>query len=229
MKYVILSDRPWNEHLAVELNATGIGEFIPISNPKNFNLDYLGHVQPIKIFVPHWSRIIPAEIFEQFECIIFHMTDLPFGRGGSPLQNLILRGVAETKICAIKCIEILDAGDVYLRNTLKLDGSAEEIFYRASGVIKDMILEIIKSNPQPVRQVGEIVSFTRRKPEDSEIPRNLTPDQLFDFVRMLDAPGYPKAYVDLGTIRIELGNADISSGFVRFNAEVKPVEVMPTT
>ena len=31
------------------------------------------------------------EIHENYKCIIFHMTDLPFGRGGSPLQNLISR------------------------------------------------------------------------------------------------------------------------------------------
>jgi len=36
--------------------------------------------------------IILKEIFENYEIILFHMTDLPYGRGGSPLQNLIVRG-----------------------------------------------------------------------------------------------------------------------------------------
>ena len=30
------------------------------------------------------------------------MTDLPYGRGGSPLQNLIIRGFESTKISAIE-------------------------------------------------------------------------------------------------------------------------------
>ena len=53
------------------------------------------------------------------------MTDLPFGRGGSPLENLILRGHTSTVISAIKCAPELDSGDIYLQKPLSLYGSAE--------------------------------------------------------------------------------------------------------
>lgn len=66
------------------------------------------------LFFPHWSYKIPAPIYEAFECIIFHMTDLPYGRGGSPLQNLIVRGHQDTVITALRCVEAFDAGPVYL-------------------------------------------------------------------------------------------------------------------
>ena len=46
------------------------------------------------------------------------MTDLPYGRGGSPLQNLIARGFLETKISAILVEKQLDAGPVYLKMEL---------------------------------------------------------------------------------------------------------------
>src|SRR2546427_4886313 len=49
----------------------------------------LKQIRPDFVFFPHWSWPIPEEIHSQFECVIFHMTDLPYGRGGSPLQNLI--------------------------------------------------------------------------------------------------------------------------------------------
>ena len=42
------------------------------------------------------------------------MTDLPFGRGGSPLQNLIVRGYKETMLSAIKCVGEVDAGPIYI-------------------------------------------------------------------------------------------------------------------
>ena len=45
---------------------------------------------------------IDKSIYEKHECILFHMTDLPFGRGGSPLQNLLLRDIEKTKISLIK-------------------------------------------------------------------------------------------------------------------------------
>ena len=51
---------------------------------------------------------IPTEIFTSFECIVFHMTDLPYGRGGSPLQNLIVRGHKKTKVSALKVVKEVD-------------------------------------------------------------------------------------------------------------------------
>ena len=70
------------------------------------------------------------------------MTDLPYGRGGSPLQNLIVRGHSETKISALKVEKKLDTGDIYLKKNLSLEGSAQKIFQRANTSIIDMIKEI---------------------------------------------------------------------------------------
>ena len=46
-------------------------------------------IGPSKTCFLHWSWKVPAEILETYECVCFHMTDVPYGRGGSPLQNLI--------------------------------------------------------------------------------------------------------------------------------------------
>ena len=59
--------------------------------------------------------MIPSKIYQKFETIIFHMTDVPFGRGGSPLQNLIIRGYKISKLSAIKCTKKIDGGPVYLK------------------------------------------------------------------------------------------------------------------
>ena len=82
--------------------------------------------------IPHWSYIIPKDIFNLFNCVVFHMTDLPFGRGGSPLQNLIIRGYEKTKISALKVTNGIDSGPIYLKKPLSLDGTAYEIMIRAS-------------------------------------------------------------------------------------------------
>ena len=44
------------------------------------------------------------------------MTDLPYGRGGSPLQNLIKKNHKSTMLSAIECQDNLDSGDIYLKN-----------------------------------------------------------------------------------------------------------------
>jgi len=126
-----------------------------ITEKEDLNLNRLKETNPRYIFFPHWSWMIPREIYERFECIVFHETDLPFGRGGSPIQNLISMGIEETRISALRVIGELDAGPVYLKRDLKLNGSATEIFNRASDIIYEMILEIIKNEPTPIPQESE--------------------------------------------------------------------------
>lgn len=83
---------------------------------------------------------------------MFHMTDLPYGRGGSPLQNLIVRGHKEIMISALRVEKGLDAGDIYMKKPLSLEGTAEEIFIRANDIIEDMIEELILKNTPPIRR-----------------------------------------------------------------------------
>ena len=148
------------------------------------------------IFFPHWSYIIPAEIYDNYECVIFHMTDLPFGRGGSPLQNLIVRGIYETQISALRCVKELDAGPIYMKRPLSLYGTAQEIYMRANQIIEDMIVSILLEQPQPQAQQGEIVIFKRRKQSESNIKSLETLEKVHNYIRMLDAEGYPKAFLE---------------------------------
>src|SRR3989339_963082 len=110
---IIASSKLWNKDLPANLHAATGQRFQLISNPVELNVERLTELSPRYVFFPHWSHRIPADVFQNFECVIFHMTDLPFGRGGSPLQNLIARGIYETQISALKCVEEVDAGPIY--------------------------------------------------------------------------------------------------------------------
>jgi methionyl-tRNA formyltransferase len=184
------------------------------TDPTELTLEAVSKARPSHIFFLHWSWKIPAFIYSQWECIIFHMTDVPFGRGGSPLQNLIVRGLKTTKLAALRCVEELDAGDVYLKEDLSLDGTAEETFARAAALMPSMIHRIVTQRIQPVPQRGEIVSFKRRTPAQSELPRNATVHGIYDHIRMLDAEGYPRAFVEHGNARIEFSQAQYAGGKV---------------
>ena len=135
------------------------------------------------------------------------MTDLPYGRGGSPLQNLIARGISETKISALRCVEDMDAGPIYLKKPLSLYGSAEEIYLRAARVIEDMIVEILDKHPDPVPQEGKATIFKRRKPEQSNLAAVTALEEAFDLIRMLDADGYPPAFLEIGPFKLEFTRA----------------------
>ncbi len=218
---IIASSKPWNRRLPQLLEALTNEKFRLISRPEDLSVDFLSEIKPQFIFFPHWSHNIPARIFDEYQCVIFHMTDLPFGRGGSPLQNLIARGIYSTQISAIKCIENLDAGPVYLKKPLSLYGSAEEIYLRASNIIKEMIVEILVKNIKPIEQFGEPTFFPRRKPDEGNISAANSLDQVFDLIRMLDADGYPSAFIQVGNLSFEFSRASRRSDYIFADVKIR--------
>jgi len=165
----------------------------------------INKLKPKFIFFPHWSYIVPEEVLNLVECVCFHESDLPHGRGGSPIQNHIARGHKVTKISALKMSKELDAGPIYLKRTLSLEGLAEEIYIRASKIVAEMILDIISNESVPKDQKGKVAVFTRRKPEQSEVHIELKSlEELFDHIRMLDASEYPRAFIRYGRFKFEI-------------------------
>lgn len=217
--YVLLSSKKWHDSLFESLKNLIDAKWIRVNEQSEFSHQNLLKIQPDKVFIPHWSYIIEPDIYLNWECIVFHMTDLPYGRGGSPLQNLIERGHKHTMISAIKVEDGLDTGDIYLKAPLSLQGTAEEIFIRASGVIEKMIEEIINTNPIPKKQEGEVTIFKRRKPEQSNVENLETIDQVYNFIRMLDCEGYPNAFIETKHFKIEFNKASYSNDII--NAHVR--------
>jgi methionyl-tRNA formyltransferase len=82
--------------------------------------------------------------------------------------------------------------------------------------------EIISTNPKTTDQEGIPVYFKRRTPEESEILQIENLQSLFDFIRMLDADGYPRAFIDYEGYRLEFSNASISNGCI--HADVKIIQ-----
>lgn len=206
---VIACSKNWNESLNHDLQKKINTEIAFISEKKQLTSAYLAALNDdIKyIFFPYWSYLIPTEIYETYSCVIFHMTDVPFGRGGSPLQNLIARDIYETKISALKCIRELDAGPVYLKHLLSLYGNAREIYHRANQIMIEMIVEIFKNNLTPVKQEGNIVNFLRRTPPESNIFSLTELYKIHDYIRMLDADDYPKAFIENELFKFEFSRS----------------------
>lgn len=209
---ILLSEKKWNSKSVDYLRdrLPNYNWFV-INKKEDLTIEQLELINPEIIFIPHWSYIIPENVFLNYPCVVFHMTDLPYGRGGSPLQNLIARGHKKTKVSALKVVKELDGGPIYLKKGLDLLGTAEEIFIRANDIIQEMILEIIIEDLQPTEQEGDPVLFKRRKPSMSEIPEVPEINKLFDHIRMLDAEGYPKAYLENEYFKFEFTRATLKS------------------
>ena len=100
------------------------------------------------------------------------MTDLPYGRGGSPLQNPDRkRDIKDTKISAIQVTPRLDDGSpVYIERSVitlrvqrrKYLNGVQRLFHQNDTCF------FLKQELIPVPQEGEPVVFKRRKPEEGQ-------------------------------------------------------------
>ncbi|HEY8995232.1 MAG TPA: hypothetical protein VIM71_11260 [Lacunisphaera sp.] len=205
--YLVVGCKPWNRRVFAEQLVQLPGRWSYVGERAALTPTFVARLKPRFIFFLHWSWKVPAEIIDRHECVCFHMTDVPYGRGGSPLQNLIVRGHHNTKLTALRMTEAFDAGPVYLKRPLSLAGTAEEILMRASALSAEMIKVLIARPPVPRAQSGRVTTFRRRTPAESAIPAVSSLDALHDFVRMLDADGYPRAFLDHHGFRYEFSRA----------------------
>ncbi len=221
-KYIVATKGSWHiKQYQASLSKSKNAWYL-ITNPNDLNVKKLNRIKPRYIFFPHWSTKVNKKIIDQFECVCFHETDVPYGRGGSPIQNLIQRGHKKTVITALKMIEKFDAGPVYMKRPLSLHGIAQEIYERSAKIIFKMIKEIVNNEPKPISQKGRATIFKRRNKEQSAVPKNFKKiKDLYNHIRMLDAETYPPAFINYGKFVIELSNAKIFNKKIITEANIK--------
>lgn len=170
-------------------------KILNITRPNDLNSKKLSNFNPNIIFFPHWNWYVKEEIYQNFICIGFHTAPLPFGRGGSPIQNLILKGFKVAPVCAIKMTQELDAGPIYDKKEISLEGSLTEILDRLNEATNYLIMKLVNKLPDPAAQKGKTFKFNRLSRKDNEIKSSFSYEQIYDHIRMLDDNTYPSSYI----------------------------------
>lgn len=218
--YILATSKPWHQSQATNL-LPGEYRCVWVSNPVELE-EIIGKEPNIRyIFFLHWNWLVPEQVWKNFECVCFHMTDVPYGRGGSPLQNLIVRGHTSTKLTALRMVEEMDAGPVYIKKDMSLTGTAADIYKRAGELSFDIINWMIEAQPQPTPQQGTPTIFKRRKPAQSELPMDGSIREIYDHIRMLDAPTYPPAFIEYGEFVIEFSDAAVDGEELKVSVRIK--------
>lgn len=127
--------------------------------------------------------------------IVCHPSDLPLGRGFSPIAWEILNNKEELTFTLFEAVEGADEGDIYLKNKVKLNGTElnDELRTIQSSITYDMILKYIQEYPnnKSIPQVGESSWYKKRSPMDSEININKTVLEQINLFRIVDNENYP--------------------------------------
>ncbi|MBM4177376.1 methionyl-tRNA formyltransferase [Candidatus Gribaldobacteria bacterium] len=224
MNYLVCGYPSWSKNIFKQVIRHYEGNWLLIAKKKDLTRAKLDKIKPKYIFFLHWSWLVPKEITDNFNCVCFHMTDLPYGRGGGPLQNLIIRGKKSSQLTALKMEQGLDTGPVYLKKPISLEGRAQEIYQRANLLASEMIKEIIAKNPKPMPQQGKVVVFKRRTKEQSEIKDIKNLEKLYDFIRMLDADGYPRAFLEKDGFLFKFEKAKLLKGEIRAKVMIEKIK-----
>tara|TARA_A100001037_G_scaffold239144_1_gene218664 strand:- start:494 stop:1153 length:660 start_codon:yes stop_codon:yes gene_type:complete len=219
MKYVICAYRDYGIKLFDTLKKQF--DFKLITSKEKLTYDNIEKINPSIIFFPDWSWKVPEKIVNNFKCVCFHEAPLPKFRGGSPLQNQIIRGITKTKTTAFIMNERIDAGNIILQKDLSLKGSIQEIYSRMYDNDYSLILKIINGKYKERTQSGKPTLYKRRKPKDSELKNlNHSKKYLYNFIRMLEDP-YPNAYVKIGKQKIIFKKAFYNKNKLTIQGEIQ--------
>ena len=170
------------------------------------------------VFYLGCGQLVPKEILKKNKHnLVIHESDLPEGRGWSPLTWQIIEGKNEIPVTLFEAVETLDAGQIYLQDVMKFDGTEliDELRKRQAEYSIKLCLKFIDAYPSIIscarRQYGGSSYYRRRQPEDSRLDPDKTIREQFNLLRVVDNKRYP-AFFELNGNRYLLKIEKVFNG-----------------
>ena len=185
---------------------------IPYARKLEENLNSIGHT--VNLF--HLAEeIVEGDILCLLSCekkikqlnlnkynLIVHESNLPSGKGWSPLTWQILEGENKIPVTLIEATDSFDSGEIYLQKNLVLKGHelVNELRDLQGTATIDIILEFITNikTIQSVKQIGEETFYPRRNHSNSELDIHKTISEQFNLLRVVDNDRYPAFFIKDG-------------------------------
>lgn len=142
------------------------------------------------------GTIVPKHILKRnIHNLVVHESNLPKGKGWSPLTWQILEGKNKIPITIFEAVEKVDSGQIYFQDYVHFEGTEliNELREKQGKKTIDLVFKFIKSYPNVIGQYqkGRETFYPRRKPEDSKIDPNKSIVELFNNFRVADNEKYP--------------------------------------
>ena len=154
-------------------------------------------------FYLSFSKIATKKSLAKFKHnLVVHSSNLPNGRGWSPLTWQILEGRKVITTSLFEAEEDVDRGKIYLQKDLVFSGFEllDELRILQGDLIIGMCSEFIQTYPDVLLcaqvQKGEGSYYERRRPGDSELNPDMSIREQLDLIRVVDNINYP-AYVEI--------------------------------
>lgn len=140
-----------------------------------------------------------TKIFKRLELnkynIVIHESNLPEGKGWSPLSWQILEGKNIIPITLFEAVKEVDAGNIYIKEQINLTGLElyDEIKNLQGLKTIELALKFINNinNITGIKQDGVSSFYNKRTPKDSELDINKTIKEQFNHLRICSNDTYP--------------------------------------
>ncbi len=148
------------------------------------------------VFVLGYTKILkPTFLASNKLTLVIHESDLPRGKGFSPVQWQILEGRNEISICLIQATQDLDAGDILEKGSIQLGGHElfDDIRRKQAAATLELMERFLRRYPQisATPQTGAETVFRRRCRQDDRLDIHRSIDDQFNALRIVDNEKYP--------------------------------------
>ena len=149
-------------------------------------------------FYLSFSKVVSESTLNMFRHnVVVHSSDLPEGRGWSPLTWQILEGKNEIPTVLFEASEKVDSGKIYLKQTIRFEGHelVDEMRDAQGRIIVKMVKNFVEGHPESldkgIEQSGKGSYYPRRRPVDSKVDPDSSLRQIFLQLRVADNDSYP--------------------------------------
>tara|TARA_B100001758_G_scaffold47778_1_gene38487 strand:+ start:2678 stop:3355 length:678 start_codon:yes stop_codon:yes gene_type:complete len=148
------------------------------------------------VFILGYTKILDSGFLDKNDLnMIVHESDLPRGRGYSPVQWQILEGKDSIPISLFEADLEIDSGEIISKDILYLDGSElyEEIREKQAEATKKIIKEFLNKYPiyERTKQKGKETVYRKRNVTDSELDVNASIKDQFQLLRIVNNDSWP--------------------------------------
>ena len=182
---------------------------IPYANKLVSQIRKLGH----KVLIVHKHKCVtPGDILILLSCerkfnnlklnkynIVIHESDLPLGKGWSPMTWQIIEGKSTIPITLFEAAEEIDAGQIFLQKEIFLEGHEliGEIRDIQGNTTIELVLDFVKNvdNISGRIQKGESTFYAKRTIYDSKLDVKLSLADQFNLLRVCDNERYPAWFI----------------------------------
>ena len=166
-----------------------------------------------------YGKIVPPEVLNIFPAGIvnIHPSLLPLHRGSAPLEGAILSGAPETGVSLMKLSQKMDAGPVYTRKTVPLNGAeakqalADMLATIGTDILLEQLPGILDASAESIPQDDTSATYDAHiSKSDGSIDWSKSAVQLEREIRAY--AGWPRSRTTIGTTDAIVTAAHIAEG-----------------